>query len=172
MHHNKGRYINVILTKAQENSILQDILASRNIVQYLNIIAYTLTPLNFAIYKGNNECITILIRVQNSDTLRNILTSKDIVQLPGVTYVIKPFAFAIYKGNNECINSILIRAKNSSMLQDAFTEVSTLLFPYGRYTLNACELAVVVNENNASIRTALDNVSISSRYVRENSKVT
>ncbi|UIP91428.1 hypothetical protein IYZ83_004655 [Wolbachia pipientis] len=57
------------------------------------------------------------------------------------------------------------------MLQDTFTEVSTVLFPYGRYTLNACELAVVVNENNASIRTALDNVSISSRYVRENSKV-
>ncbi|WP_265028136.1 WD_0033/WD_0034 family tandem repeat-containing protein [Wolbachia endosymbiont (group B) of Emmelina monodactyla] len=125
IHHNKGRYINVILTTAQENGILQDILSSRNIVQYLSIIACTLTPLNFAIYKGNNECV----------------------------------------------NSTLIRAKNSSMLQDAFTEVSTVLFPYGRYTLNACELAVVVNENNASIRTALDNVSISSRYVRENSKV-
>ncbi len=75
IHHNKGRYINVILTKAQENGILQDILASRNIVQYLSIIAYTLTPLNFAIYKGNNECInSILIRVQNSTMLQDAFT--------------------------------------------------------------------------------------------------
>ncbi|OCA06474.1 hypothetical protein wTpre_808 [Wolbachia endosymbiont of Trichogramma pretiosum] len=37
--------------------------------------------------------------------------------------------------------------------------------------MNAFKLAVVVNENNASIRTASDNLSISSRYVRENSKV-
>ncbi len=154
------------------NTSLQMIVLSfyKDFKQVLRACALTL--LNFAIYKGNNECInSILIRAQNSDTLRNILTSKDIVQLPGMTYVIKPIAFAIYKGNNECVNSILIRARNSGMIQDAFTEVSTVLFPYGRCTLNAFELAVVVNENNSSIRTALDNVSISSRYVRENSKI-
>uniref|UniRef100_UPI0038918921 WD_0033/WD_0034 family tandem repeat-containing protein n=1 Tax=Wolbachia endosymbiont of Trichogramma kaykai TaxID=444066 RepID=UPI0038918921 len=128
IHYNKERYVDVILTKAQENSILQDILASRNIVQYLNIIAYTLTPLNFTIYKGNNS---IFIRAQNSDTLGNILTSKDIVQLTGVTYIIKPLAFAMYKGNNKCVDSILTRVQNSAMLQDTLTAVSTIMFLYG-----------------------------------------
>ncbi|WP_264686900.1 WD_0033/WD_0034 family tandem repeat-containing protein [Wolbachia endosymbiont (group B) of Rhopobota naevana] len=155
IHYNKERYVDVILTKAQENGILQDILASRNIVQYLNIIAYTLTPLNFAIYKGNNKCInSIFIRVQNSDTLLNILTSKDIVQLPGVTYVIKPFAFAIHKGNIECINSIIVRINDIP-----------------QYIYATFQPTAAINERNTRISSALDNVSISSRYVRENSKV-
>lgn len=120
----------------------------------------------------NGRSISNILKAASRNDLLKVLITGYTTRFPtdgGRTLTL--LSLAIHRDNNECVNSILIRAKNSSMLQDAFTEVSTVLFPYGRYTLNACELDVVVNKNNASIRTALDNVSISSRYIRENSKV-
>ncbi|MGX9892574.1 hypothetical protein LB100_05265, partial [Wolbachia endosymbiont of Protocalliphora sialia] len=58
--------INSILTHAKNSGILQDILANHNAVISPTRQTYNLTPLGFAIHKGNIECINSII-VQIND---------------------------------------------------------------------------------------------------------
>ncbi|WP_458694613.1 WD_0033/WD_0034 family tandem repeat-containing protein, partial [Wolbachia endosymbiont of Bemisia tabaci] len=118
---------------------------------------YNLTSLGFAIHEGNHAHInSILTQAQNSGILQEILTTENTINYKdGRTYSLIPLGIAIYKGNIECINFIL--AQINDMPQ------------YIIYA--AFQSTAAINERNTRISTALDNVSISSRYVRENSKV-
>nr|WP_265041939.1 hypothetical protein [Wolbachia endosymbiont (group B) of Melanostoma mellinum] len=87
--------------------------------------------------------------------MQDILANHNAVISPtGQTYSLTPLGIAIHKGNIECINSIIVRINDIP-----------------QYIYATFQPTAAINERNTRISSALDNVSISSRYVRENSKV-
>ncbi|WP_458694704.1 WD_0033/WD_0034 family tandem repeat-containing protein [Wolbachia endosymbiont (group B) of Euphydryas aurinia] len=145
-----------MLTHAQNSGILQEVLTAKNTLYSSDGWKYNLTPLGFAIYEGNHAHInSILTHAQNSGILQDILANHNAVISPtGQTYSLTPLGIAIHKGNIECINSIIVRINDIP-----------------QYIYATFQPTAAINERNTRISSALDNVSISSRYVRENSKV-
>ncbi|WP_353278022.1 hypothetical protein [Wolbachia endosymbiont (group B) of Longitarsus flavicornis] len=141
--------INNILEAASENDLLK-VLTVGYTTRFPRGGGRTLTLLNLAIYKDNNESVDlILTHSNNKGILQEILKTSSTMNytIRGYTYTLTPLAFAIHRSNNECINSILMQAQYSGILHNILASKDIVQFPGLTYIITPLNFAIYKGNN-------------------------